>query len=92
MSIAAEKSGKLQALARSEVLECLPCFFGRDKADPMPVDLAGAVIVKFGMLAEADVEGGLVLDYRERNSDVVKRLVFGFNELAMWVEFSGDRE
>jgi hypothetical protein len=33
--------------------------------------------------------GGLIIDYTARNETAVRRVVFGFNELGMWVEWEG---
>lgn len=52
--------------------------------------LTGARILAIGGAAEGDIEGGgLVLDYQPAASDEARRVVFGFNESGMWVEFEG---
>jgi hypothetical protein len=53
--------------------------------------LVGAKIVACGAPVDADaVEGGgFVIDYIPAGSGAVHRVVFGFTELGMWVEFDG---
>jgi hypothetical protein len=71
-----------------ELIEKLPSLFG-DHGD-IPKDLIGATILRMGTLPGLNVEGGgLVIDYRPRNSQETNRVVFGFNELGMWVQSQG---
>lgn len=67
-------------------LAMLPCHFvGKNRT--RPDDLTGATIVRFGTVPSEEVEGGgLVIDYKPTGSDEAKRIVFGFNELGMWVD------
>jgi hypothetical protein len=52
--------------------------------------LAGATIRRIGSPEEKGIEGGgLILDYRRPGDHVVRRVVFGFTELGMWVEWEG---
>jgi hypothetical protein len=38
---------------------------------------------------EANIEGGgLILDFIPKGGSAVKRIIFGFNDVALWVEFS----
>ncbi len=53
--------------------------------DDVPQNLIGAEIVRFGAVAK-HIEGGLVIEYRPRGSIEIHRVVFGFDERAMWVE------
>ena len=67
-------------------LAMLPSFF-RGQNRSRPNDLIGATIVRFGTIPGEKVEGGgLVIDYKPVGSDEAKRIVFGFNELGMWVD------
>lgn len=72
------------------VLDRLPDSFGHP-GDSFPSDLIGSTIIRFGAVSEIHVieGGGLVIDYRPRNSERIRRAIFGFNELGMWMEFSG---
>jgi len=50
------------------------------------LDLKGKTVVDIGF-AQADVEGGLTIDYREGNE--IKRIVLGHNDLGTWVAWQG---
>jgi len=54
-------------------------------------DLAGSTIVKAGLVdysrLDSQIEGGFVIDYRK--DGVVSRVVLGFTELGMWVDWNG---
>jgi hypothetical protein len=65
----------------------------RERGKRIPKEIIGARIVGFGAAPiQVDIEGGgLILDYVPAGSSSAKRLVLGFNELGMWVEFSGKR-
>jgi hypothetical protein len=67
------------------VLPCLP--HRRGEAEMVPLDLEGAKIIRIGAAPlYAEIEGGgLIIDYMPKNSRSAKRVVFGFNESAMWV-------
>jgi hypothetical protein len=77
-------------LERAQVVPFLPATVGPDR-DAIPSDLVGAKIVAFGTFANASaVEGGgLVIDYRRTGERQVRRVVLGFTELGMWLEFQG---
>lgn len=51
-------------------------------------DLIGKKIVNIGFIKGCDIEGGLAIDYRVKGG--VKRCVFGFTELGMWIEWHGE--
>jgi hypothetical protein len=70
-----------------ELLPKLPHYFRPHDGEEIPSDLVGATIIRIGTPAEAGLieGGGLVIDYRPEGSTEVRRVVFGFNELAMWV-------
>lgn len=58
--------------------------------EPVPSDLAGAVIVSLGSGHGASLEdAGLVIDYRPAGSDQVRRLALAFHEAGMWPTYSG---
>ena len=52
-------------------------------------DLKGAIITNIGMLDPSQladiIEGGLTIDYTKDGAD--KRIILGFNELGMWVDW-----
>lgn len=75
---------------RAKVVPYLPAIVAQGR-DAIPSDLVGAEIVALGTFARArDVEGGgLVIDYRKNGEQQVRRIVLGFTELGMWVEFCG---
>jgi hypothetical protein len=49
-------------------------------------DLIGHKIIDIGLI-KANVEGGLTIDYAD--GDKIKRIVLGFTELGMWVDWHG---
>ena len=52
--------------------------------------LAGATIIRMGGTGADGLEGGgLILDYCSAGSAQARRVVFAFNENAMWIEFEG---
>lgn len=62
--------------------------------EPFPGDIIGAEIIAFGGLNE-DLEiggGGLVIDYRPRGAEKVKRIVFALGDAGMCVEYQSDLE
>lgn len=75
-------------LSRAKIVPRLPNYRGPRFARKLPLRLRGAQIVQFGTV-DADLEGGgLAIDYRL--TDKVKRVIFSFNELGMWVSYLGD--
>jgi hypothetical protein len=76
--------------ANLTVIEALPISrFRPEGAEDVFRGLAGATIVKIGGVAEDGIEGGgLIIDYRPADSLEICRVVFGFNENGMWVEWS----
>lgn len=67
-----------------------------DPDEKFPEDLAGAEIIAVGRPRDIgfndEFEGGLVIDYQPTGGQTVKRVVFGFNDLAMWIEWNGYKE
>ena len=63
----------------------LPNWFDPNKGKDIPSDLIGATVVAVGTIDEKIEGGGLVLDYRPRDTEPVCRLVLAFNELGMWI-------
>jgi hypothetical protein len=80
---------------RMEVEPRLPYRFGGsganygDNARALFESMRGARIVAIGMPpAEANIEGGgLVIDFIASEETAMRRVVFGFSEGGMWVEF-----
>jgi hypothetical protein len=79
----AEKSGL--DLDTVEVIPFMPDYRWPGR-DPIPSDLVGSTIVRFGSVADPESVsgGGLVIDYRTPNSSGVRRIAFAFNERCMW--------
>jgi hypothetical protein len=74
-------------LANAKVIPRLPNWRDPQNGHAFPADLIGAKIINFGAAPkEADIEGGLIIDYIPDGGGTIKRIVFGFNDLAMWVE------
>jgi hypothetical protein len=64
------------------------------RGDEIPPEIMGATIRRFGGVgvgaADTDTEGGgLVIDFVPAGRTDICRIVFGFNELGMWVEYQG---
>jgi hypothetical protein len=79
-------------LADADVFEGLPpAEHYLDRAETLFRSLAGARIIRAGApVTDKPVEGGgLVIDYVRDGDDQVRRLVFGFNDEGMWVEYEG---
>jgi hypothetical protein len=73
----------------AEILNNLPDLFHPNQGDPIPEGLVGAKILRVGTLSEnpsAIEGGGLVIDYERPDDCTIHRIVFGFNELGMWLE------
>jgi hypothetical protein len=79
--------------SNAEILPNLQDYFRPEDGKALPEDLIGATVVGRGTVAEEGVAegGGLVIDYRPPRSRTTKRVVFSFNELGMWVIYSGER-
>lgn len=73
-----------------DVISILPDCRGSRRGDKVPDSIIGSEIVRFGTTTEKnDIEGGgLFVDYLTRDTKELRRVVFGFNELGMWVEYS----
>jgi hypothetical protein len=78
--------------ATVEVVPNLPAVLPSHQWQPFPEDLQGATIVTIGTVGGRDRPegGGLVIDYRPAGGRVIRRIVFGLNELGMWVEYKAD--
>jgi hypothetical protein len=87
------KSERDRNLASAGVLPKLPSVYGRDPRDPktndMPSAMVGATIMAIGAIEGViNVEGGgLVIDYLPVGSKNLQRVVFGFTEMGMWIEY-----
>lgn len=78
-------------LEASAIVPVLPDRFHPEQGDEIPEDLVDATILRIGTANDIDVEGGgLIIDYIPAHYrpewDRIFRVVFGFNELGMWVE------
>jgi hypothetical protein len=52
--------------------------------------MAGATIVRIGSVNDAGIEGGgLLVDYIPAGQTQIRRVVFAFNELGLWLEWEG---
>lgn len=73
-------------LRDSRVVGFFPHACGRNQR--VPRSLLGATIVKIGTFADAELVegGGLVIDYRAKDSAEIQRVVLAFDEVAMWME------
>lgn len=81
-------SGEYKSMA---VLPHLPELFHGEWAEPIPQGLLGARIIRFGAAPiDAKIEGGgLVIDYVAVNETHVRRVIFKFTVLGMWVAYAG---
>lgn len=73
--------------ANASVIPRLPDWRDSERrGEPLPPDLVGARIVRFGAAPKRfDLEGGgLIIDYIPKGRRGAKRLVLAFNELGMW--------
>lgn len=75
--------------ATLSVVNELPTSFPSQESEPFPDDLPGATIVRIGAPEDRRLieGGGLVIDYQPSGSECVRRIVLGFNENGMWVEY-----
>lgn len=73
-------------LKEARLIRKLPDIFGRNAS--VPRELIGATIVQIGTPSDCRLVegGGLVIDYRPRASDSVRRIIIASNDTAMWVE------
>lgn len=81
-----ERANKLRAMTP---LSTLPKVFQPHGGGEIPDGLIGANIVRFGAVPESSLVegGGLIIDYIPKRSEKIKRAVFEFTELGMWVIF-----
>jgi hypothetical protein len=72
----------------TELIERLPDYFHPDQGKDIPRTLLGARILRIGTLAERNnvAGGGLVIDFQQAGDRSVRRIIFGFSELGMWVD------
>jgi hypothetical protein len=81
-------------IAGADIVPRLAPSNGARDGRPIPDDILGAEIVRFGTIDGdllpswmSQVETvGLVIDYRPASSSVLRRAIFGFSELGMWIE------
>ena len=64
-----------------------------DRACSVFQRLAGATIVNCGSPSDPELVdgGGFVIDYVPHGDKAVRRLVFAFTELGMWIEYDGPK-
>jgi hypothetical protein len=55
--------------------------------DSVFASLKDAVIVQIGMARHPHIEGGLMIDFIPQGQTEKRRIIFGFNELGMWLEY-----
>jgi len=64
--------------------------FAPEGGENLLATMVGATIVGIGSTEEEGIEGGgLIIDYRPRNSTELRRAVFAFSEAGMWIEWEG---
>jgi hypothetical protein len=68
-----------------ELVEAMPDLFGH--GDPLPTQLVGATIRRIGTMPtrQQKCEGCLVIEYSPHLSDERFRIIFAFNDRAMWI-------
>lgn len=73
-----------EKLRIAPLMKCLPHIFGRNES--VPSDLEGAEIIQVGTFEDETLveTGGLVIEYRPAGGNENRRLVFAFNDEAMW--------
>ena len=78
-------------LGTMAVLPNLPDYFRPGSGGALPAGIVGSTIRGIGTIDGAGgVEGGgLVIEYVPPGAATPRRVVFGFNELALWVEYLG---
>ena len=75
-------------LTRVRVMPSLPHWRDLNPEEMFPEDLVGSIIVCIGTAEDEGIEGGgLIIDYRPSGKSENRRLVLGFNEIGMWVEY-----
>lgn len=76
------------AMSDLEIVDRLPNRFDPGDGDPVPQDLIGATILRFGTLSERGRAegGGLAIKFRPRNTACERTLVFEFTGEGMWLE------
>jgi hypothetical protein len=77
--------------AALNIIEALPMgHFLPQGGEEVLREMSGATIVRIGSPDEGDLEGGgLIIDFRPAGEVKIRRVVFSFNERAMWVEWRG---
>jgi hypothetical protein len=87
-----------KVIAGAEIIPRLAPSSGPEDGRPIPEEILGARIVRFGTISSdllpswlSQVETvGLVIDYVPQNASFMRRLVLGFNDRGMWVEHQSD--
>jgi hypothetical protein len=87
-------------VANAEIIPRLAPSCGAQDGDAIPEEIVGSTILGFGTInryllpeSVSPVEvAGLVIDYLPCGGEATRRVVFGFTELGMWVEYQGEPE
>jgi hypothetical protein len=81
---------KRAATARDAVLSAqlrLPRWRDLEEGELVPTELIGSTIVSFGAAPSGEIEGGgLLVKFIPHGEATAREIVFGFNELGMWIE------
>ena len=79
--------------ARLQVVSGLPpAGHYLDRASALFEMLCGAQILAIGAPRDEEIEiegGGLIIDFLPGGNEQPRRVVFGFNENGMWIEYEG---
>jgi hypothetical protein len=87
-----ETKSSEQAFSSMSVDPRMPVSNKRRPGQPVPQDLIGASIIRIGTIPPDGPEvegGGLVIDFMKYMDKEMRRIVFEFNENAMWVVYEG---
>ncbi len=78
-------------LSKVKIANLLGDCFNWKRGKELPEGIIGSTILNFGTIPEygAVEGGGLVIEYKRSDTGQSKRVVLGFNELGMWIDFLG---
>jgi len=66
--------------------------FGIHSPNRLPRSLQEATIINIGVpdieIENYSLEGGLILDYIPKGKTKAERIILGFTELGMWIEYT----
>jgi hypothetical protein len=74
-----------------EIMEALPhALYRPEGGEAILTGMRGARMVRIGSVDQDEIEGGgLIIDYCRIGESRVRRTVFAFNEIGLWVEWDG---